>query len=122
MDIPAEISFTNVDASPEIEERIHEKVARLDKIFDRLVACRVAVAYPHKHHQRGNIPRIRIEMSVPGSDELVVSHEPNHLQEKYADPDITNALNEAFRAAERKLKDYKEQLRDKSRPPKQNSA
>ena len=120
MDIPPEISFTNVDTSPELEERIHEKVARLEKIFDRLVACRVAVAYPHQHQQHGNIPRIRIEMSVPGSHELVVSHEPNHMQEKYADPDITNALNEAFKAAERKLREYKEELRDKERTPKES--
>jgi cold shock CspA family protein len=39
----------------------------------------------------------------------VVSHEPEHLQRKYQRPDLRNAINEAFRIAERRLLDLKEQ-------------
>lgn len=116
MDVPVEISFTNLNSSPALEQRIRERVAKLDKISGHLVSCRVAVALPHRQHQQGNIPRIRIDMAVPGQ-ELVVSHEPHHMERKYTEPDIINALNEAFRAAERKLIESKERLAASSRQP-----
>jgi len=41
----------------------------------------------------------------------VVAHEPEHLQRKYKKPNLHNAINEAFRIAERQLAEYKEQLK-----------
>jgi ribosome-associated translation inhibitor RaiA len=80
----------------------------------------VAVGYTHQHHQQGNIPRIRVEMAVHSSHELVVSHEPNHMEEKDADADVANALSEAVKDAERKLRNHKEEIRDKERTPKES--
>jgi hypothetical protein len=39
----------------------------------------------------------------------VVSHEPEHLLRKYRHPDLRRAINEAFRIAERQLRDLKQQ-------------
>jgi cold shock CspA family protein len=57
---------------------------------------------------------VRIELGIPGRGEIVVSHEPDHLLRKYQRPDLRNAINEAFRVAERRLHDMKEQLEDRS--------
>jgi cold shock CspA family protein len=51
-------------------------------------------------------------MSVPGRKDIVVAHEPDHLQRKFQAPDLRNAINEAFRIAERRLREYKEKLKD----------
>jgi cold shock CspA family protein/ribosome-associated translation inhibitor RaiA len=106
MDVPLEIAFHNLEKSETVENRVRERVAKLEKLFPRLVACRVVVEAPHRQHQKGNIYRVRIEMSVPG-DDLVVSKEPNRAQERFADPDIYAVLKDSFDTAERMLKDYK---------------
>jgi ribosomal subunit interface protein len=107
MDVPLELAFHNLEASEAVEARVRERVAKLEKMFPRLVACRVVVEAPHKQHQKGNIFRVRIEMSVPG-DDLVVSKEPNHAHERFADPDVYAVLKDAFETAERMLRDYKD--------------
>jgi cold shock CspA family protein/ribosome-associated translation inhibitor RaiA len=106
MDVPLEIAFHNLESSAAVETRVRERVAKLEKLFPRLVACRVVVEAPHRQHQKGNIFRVRVEMSVPGED-LVVSKEPNRAQERFADPDVYTVLKDAFDTAERMLKDYK---------------
>ena len=107
MDVPLELAFHNLEASEAVEARVRERVAKLEKMFPRLVACRVVVEAPHKQHQKGNIFRVRIEMSVPG-DDLVVSKEPNRAHERFADPDVYTVLKDAFETAERMLRDYKD--------------
>jgi ribosome-associated translation inhibitor RaiA len=107
MDVPLELAFHNLEASEAVETRVRERVAKLEKMFPRLVACRVVVEAPHKQHQKGNVFRVRIEMSVPG-DDLVVSKEPNRAHERFADPDVYTVLKDAFETAERMLRDYKD--------------
>ena len=106
MDVPLEISFRNMDSSESVEAKIRERVEKLEKLYPRLVACRVAVETPHRQHQTHNIFRVRIDMSVPGN-ELVVSKEPNRVHEKYADPDVYTILRDAFDTAENQLRSFK---------------
>lgn len=110
MQVPLEISFHNMDASPAVESEIRERVAKLDKMYPRLVGCRVAVELLHRQHRKGNVFDVHIELRVPGS-ELVVSREPHRAKERYANPDVRTSLRDAFRAAEAQLKDFKAQQR-----------
>ena len=43
MDVPLEIAFHNLESSAAVETRVRERVAKLEKLFPRLVACRVVV-------------------------------------------------------------------------------
>ena len=52
-------------------------------------------------------PVVRIQLGIPGGKDLIVSHEPEHLQRKFQRPDLQNAIHEAFRIAERQLLDLK---------------
>jgi hypothetical protein len=64
---------------------------------------------------------VRIELGIPGHKELVVSHEPEHLERKFQRPDLRNAIHEAFRIAERRLRDLKEQREDRTKEPHRDS-
>ena len=79
MQIPAEIAFHNIQHSDWAEEAIREKIARLEKLFDRLVTCRVRVEKRANNANNSIPPVVRIEIGVPGHKDLVVSHEPEHL-------------------------------------------
>ena len=107
MDVPLEIRFHGMDSSESVEQRIREKVAKLERKYGRLVACRVGVEKPHNQHRTGNVYEVHIELSVPGT-ELVVSREPHGLGERYKNPDIYQAVNAAFDAAERQLQQFKD--------------
>lgn len=107
MDVPLEIRFHGMDSSEAVEARIREKVAKLEKKYGRLVACRVGIEKPHRQHRTGNVYEVHIELSVPGHD-LVVSKEPHRVGDRYKNPDINQAINAAFEAAERQLKSFKE--------------
>ena len=102
-----EIAFHRIDNSAAVEEEIRARIGDLEKIYDRMTACRVRVDQ-RASNTNGTIPPVvRIELGIPGSKDLVVSHEPEHLQRKFQRPDLQNAINEAFRKAERQLIDLK---------------
>ena len=110
MQVPLEIAFHNIASSAWAEEQIRSRVAKLEKLYDRLVSCRVRVDQ-RATNQNGTIPPVvHIELGIPGRKDLVVSHEPDHLQHKFQAPDLHNAINEAFRIAEDQLATYKAKL------------
>lgn len=112
MQIPPEIAFHHVDNSPAIEDEIRARIAKLEKIFSRLVTCRVRVDQ-RASNAAGTIPPVvRIEMSIPGHKDLVVAHEPERLQQRFQSPDLRNAIHEAFGIAERQLSEFKDMLTD----------
>jgi cold shock CspA family protein/ribosome-associated translation inhibitor RaiA len=107
MQIPLQISFHGMDPSPQVEARIREKVAKLEHFHDRIVGCKVVVEAPHRHHHKGKLYNIRIDISVPGKDVFVGHTGPqNHAHE-----DINVAIRDAFNAAGRLLEDHVRRMR-----------
>src|SRR5256885_13404260 len=117
MQVPLEIAFHHVDSTEWAEEQIRRRAAKLEKIYERLVACRVRVDRRTKGGARSMPPVVRIELGLPGRKDLVVSHEPDHLLQKFQAPDLHNAINEAFRIAEEQLVEFKRLQRERSREP-----
>jgi ribosome-associated translation inhibitor RaiA len=102
-----EIAFHHIDNTAAVEAEIRARIEDLERIYDRLTACRVRVDR-RASNANGTIPPVvRIELGIPGRSDLVVSHEPDHLQRKFQRPELHNAINEAFRIAERQLSDLK---------------
>jgi len=112
MQVPLEVSFHNIEGSDWAEQEIRARVADLESIYDRLVSCRVRVDQRATNVNDSIPPVVRIEMGIPGRKDLVVAHEPDRLQQRYQRPDLHNAINEAFRIAERQLREYKDKLKD----------
>jgi ribosome-associated translation inhibitor RaiA/cold shock CspA family protein len=112
MQIPAEIAFHNIASSSAAEADIRNHIDRLERIFGHMTTCRVRVDQRNQN-QTGTIPPVvHIEISVPGHKDVVVAHEPGHLQRKFQAPDLRNAINEAFRIAELRLAKVKDKLTD----------
>ena len=110
MQVPLEIAFHNITSSAWAEDQIRARVAKLEKLYDRLVSCRVRVDQRASNQNKTIPPVVHIELGIPGRKDLVVSHEPDHLQNKFQAPDLHNAINEAFRIAEDQLTTYKAKL------------
>lgn len=107
MQVPLHISFRNMDASPAVEAVVREKAAKLDRFFDRIVSCHVTVEAPHRHHHKGKLYNVRIDIGVSGKDVHVNQEGPqNHAHE-----DIYVAIRDAFDAAVRQLEDHVRRLR-----------
>ena len=112
MQIPVEISFRNIEASAAAANDIRGHVERLERVYGRMTTCRVRVDQRNQN-QNGTIPPVvHIEISLPGHKDIVVAHEPEHLQRRFQTPDLRNAINEAFRIAERRLTKHKDKVTD----------
>jgi cold shock CspA family protein/ribosome-associated translation inhibitor RaiA len=117
---PVQTTFRNMRSRVAIEEQIRAEVAKLATFYDRMTNCRVVIEVPHKHHRSGQHYHIRIDLTVPGG-ELVVMHQPSlrhAIQQMEVDKgqkdlevdaphdDLYVAIGDAFVAARRRLQDY----------------
>lgn len=116
MDRPLEIAFHNLDPSPSIEAELRDQVDKLERRFDRLIGCRVAVEKLHRQHRTGNIYEVHIALSLPGQ-ELAVSRQPRKARERHANPDIHTSIRDAFNAAHQQLASFKGKVRSDTSAP-----
>ena len=106
MTVPIELSFHNMDHSSAVAAKVNEKAAKLNDRFDRMTHCRVVVEAPHRHHRKGKLYKISIEIGLP-NHQLLVNRDPagHHAHE-----DIYVAIRDAFNAARRQLEDYTDKM------------
>jgi ribosomal subunit interface protein len=97
-----QISFRNMAPSPAAEDRVRDRVAALEKFYDRIISCHVVLEEQHRHHHQGKIFHVRVELIVPGR-EIVVRRDPG---EHHAHEDMHVAIRDAFDATRRQLEDH----------------
>lgn len=102
MELPLQVTFRNMKPSEAIEANIRTRAARLERYYDRIVSCRVMVEADHRHHNKGNLFHVRIEVGTPGG-QLVASREP-HLHHSHTDAYV--AVRDAFNAIQRQLEGF----------------
>lgn len=120
MQFPVQITYRNVTPSESVEKWIRAEADKLDRFYKRVVGCRIAIEMPHRHHRKGSPYHIRIDLTVPG-EEIVVKREPSlshrarqlgetdlkkHLEVKIPHKNLRMAINDAFKAAGRRLQDH----------------
>ena len=100
MQVPLQMSFRGVRKSTAIEDLIRDQAAKLERVCDHIVGCRIAIEKPQKHQNSGNPFRVRIDVTVPPEHELVVTREPSEgeLHEQ-----LPTVLRKAFGAMRRQL-------------------
>ena len=101
------VTYRQMTPSATLDALIRDEVEKLEEYFDRIVACRVAVELPHRHHRQGKHFRIRIDLTVPNEEIVVGRDPPEHAN--HEDPRI--AVTEAFKAMGRRLQDYVRRIR-----------
>jgi ribosomal subunit interface protein len=106
MKVPLQITFRHTEHSDMAEARIRERAAKLDRIYQDIVAGHVVVDLPQHRHRKGKMFQVEITLTVPGR-ELVVNRDPllDHAHE-----DAYVAIDDAFDAMERKLKEHAREL------------
>ena len=106
MQVPLKISFHNMAASENSEALVRERVARLERVSDGIVSCRVTIEAPHKQPHRSTVG-ITIDIGVPGK-EIVVKREQRHHESR---DDAYQVINVAFDVAERQLESHRDVAR-----------
>lgn len=102
MQTPLQITFRNLDNSPTVEAKIRERVEELEQFCNRITSCRVVIEEPNRHHRRGRLYHIRVDLKMPG-EEIVVKRDPS---EHHAREDIYVAVHDCFDAVRRQLEDH----------------
>ncbi|HSM87595.1 MAG TPA: HPF/RaiA family ribosome-associated protein [Candidatus Limnocylindrales bacterium] len=119
-EFPLQITFRDGTPPPVAEIWVRSEAAKLNRFYSRIMACRVAVENPHRHHKEGTPYHVRIDLTVPGG-EIVVKHEPSlrskarqagepeirkRLEARTPHKYLRQAIDDAFKAAGRRLQDY----------------
>ena len=102
MSFPVDIEFRNMDRSEAVEAAIHERCVKLERFSGDVMHCRVTVEAPHRHHGKGNLYRVSIDLHAPGK-EIIVDRERG---KDHAHEDVYVAVRDAVNAAARQLEDY----------------
>lgn len=108
-----EIVFHKVDRSDALEQKISQRIERLERYADNIISCRVAVDCPHRHKNKGNLYDVAVELKVPGK-QLVVNRSPD---DDHSHEDVYVAIRDAFDAAERQLKEYSDRQKNEVKTP-----
>lgn len=96
MMLPLQMTVRNLSLSQSVKEDIREKASKLSRYYDPIVRCRVTINAPHRHHRKGILYDVRIDLTVPGTEQVV----------KRSSEDLNAAIREAFDAARRQLEDF----------------
>jgi cold shock CspA family protein/ribosome-associated translation inhibitor RaiA len=108
MQVPLNVTFRNVRKDSAIERLLEAQAAKLERVCDYIISCRLAVEKPQEHQKSGNSFRVRIDVTVPPGTELVVAREAGEgdLHEQ-----LTTVIRNAFGAMRRRLKKLVEKQR-----------
>jgi len=102
MQIPLEVSTRDVTLSPQIEAELRKRADKLERHYNRITSCRIALEQPTgNHHHDGGPYRVRVDVTLPGM-ELVA--------DKQAE-EIFIAIRDAFDAAERQVEAFVDRRR-----------
>ena len=102
MDKALQINFRNLEPSDAIEASVRKYADKLAQLNGEVSSCRVTIESPHKHHYKGKLYHVIIDVKVPGK-ELVVSRTPD---DEHAHEDVYVAIRDAFNAAHRRIQQY----------------
>jgi ribosomal subunit interface protein len=95
------IKLKDIPSSDAVTAKINDRVAKLERFFDRIMACRVTIEQTQRRHHQGKLFNVRIDLTVPGT-ELLVNRDEHE--------DLYVAIRDAFDAMERKLEGHAKKI------------
>jgi cold shock CspA family protein len=108
--IPVQLDFQGPEPTEQVRRRLEEQIARLERFFGRITACRVVMKSPDAHHRTGGLYEVNIHLVLPDGREVAVERTPS-ADERFSDPIF--AINDAFARARRRLQDQVRRMRAK---------
>ena len=112
MTIALDIHFHGLEKSDAVENKVREKVAKLQRHFDRMTACRVVLEAPHRNAAKAKVFQVKIEISVPSSKPIIINHEREGAN---AQDDLSLAIRDAFEAATRRVDEVGAKMADRAK-------
>jgi cold shock CspA family protein/ribosome-associated translation inhibitor RaiA len=109
---PVQIDFKGFEVNEIQRAEIDKHLAELEHMFARIVSGRIVITAPTKHHRTGGPYEISIRLKLPDGREVDVSRAPD-VDERYSD--FYFALGDAFRRAQRQLRDHVNRMQDKTK-------
>jgi cold shock CspA family protein len=98
MPVTMHLSAQDYGLSPKEEALIRTEVGKLERFYDGLMACSVAVVIPNRRSTGTPVAYlVRLDLAVAGG-ELAINRQPK--------PSFRQAVTDAFAAARRQLQDY----------------
>lgn len=108
MQVPLEISTRGIDLSDPLDAELRKRAAKLERYYNRITSCRIAVEAPTgNHHHEGGPYRVRVDVTVPGS-ELIAD---KSAEEVFA------AVRDAFNAMDRQVETFSQKQRGDVKTP-----
>lgn len=108
MQVPAQIDFQGMAASPDLRQRAEEWIGKLETRFGRITSCRVAIKAPGDHHKTGGLYIVTIDLALPDGRNVTAARTPP-ADERFQNPRF--AVDEAFKRARRQLQDQVRRIR-----------
>lgn len=100
MKIPPEITYRNIEKTDAIDTLVQEKIAKLEQVCSYISSCQIAIEKIHDRPRSGSPYRVRIDLTVPPSHELVAESNPAEGIQ-YEPLDVV--IRDAFDAARQQL-------------------
>ncbi len=101
MERPLQIAFRNLESSPAFEDLIRDRVDTLERMYPRIIGCRVVVEVPHRGSESAKVPiSVSVEVDIPGRNTVVAKDEQERHEAK---EDRSAPITRAFEAVERQL-------------------
>ncbi|MFM8705687.1 MAG: cold shock domain-containing protein [Planctomycetia bacterium] len=107
MQTQPQVSFDDIPIDEQVRDAALEHIDQLESVYGRITGCHVVIAQPHRHHRRGRLYSVRVDVRLPGGE--VVVNRDHHLD--HAHEDVFVALRDSFAAARRRLDDHVRRLR-----------
>ncbi len=102
MHAPIQITFEGVLRSDAIEECIRQEWEDLSSVGASVTSSRVVVTQPRAKHFSGDPCRLRVHITVEGSPDININHDPGPGKRHDA---MRLAVRDAFRIVRRRLED-----------------
>jgi ribosomal subunit interface protein len=112
--IPPEITYRNVEKTEAIDSLVRSKIEKLERFCDRINSCRIAIEKVHEHPKKGSPYRVRLDITVPPSQEIAVVRNPGEGTQY--DP-LDAVIRSAFEVATRQLKELEDKQRTRLKTP-----
>lgn len=85
MQVQPQITYRDINHSPQVEEYIQEKIKKLEKFSSQIVSCQIVLS-KDKHHQKG--PEhydAHIKLSIPKKELVSTQNKTDNLYKSIDD-------------------------------------
>ena len=112
MQVPLNIVFRHMEKSEAVEERIIQKLDKLEDSYGEIISCNVVIEQVNKNQNQGRLFNIRINLNLP-KKEIVITHQKDEdlfVVVRDALNSLTHKVEAHFDKLKNLVKDHEEVL------------